>query len=354
MKTGRTLQELAIELHRQAKSKRDFVVHSKSFIVGALPGRISINRYDANGRFVEMQSFETTNLFHRQLGDALGIPSRYYDKMMDELPELLSENVYQWLQKGTKRYMLRTLDGQARALLSDRYRRIDHLQIAQAVLPVIGQMPDARVESCEVTPNKLYLKVVNPRLQAEVRKGDIVQAGIVISNSEVGLGSVAVMPLVYRLVCSNGMIVNALGQRKYPIGRENEESWELFSSATIRADDRAFMMKLRDVVRTAVDEARFAQVVDKLRESAGVKLYGDVPTVVELAAKEYGFSQTEQSGVLRHLIEGHDLTLYGLSNAVTRASQEVESYDRATAMETAGWQMITMAPQLWRALNGVR
>ncbi len=122
MKTGRTLQELAVELHRQAKSKRDFVVHSKSFIAGAMPERISINRYDSNGRFVEMESFGTTNLFHRQLGDALGIPSRYYDKMKDELPDLLAENVFQWLRNGNKRYMLRTLDGQARAFLSDRAR----------------------------------------------------------------------------------------------------------------------------------------------------------------------------------------------------------------------------------------
>lgn len=37
----------------------------------------------------------------------------------------------------------------------------------------------------------------------EVRKGDIVQAGVMISNSEVGLGAVSIQPLVYRLVCTN-------------------------------------------------------------------------------------------------------------------------------------------------------
>lgn len=36
----------------------------------------------------------------------------------------------------------------------------------------------------------MYIKVVNPRLQQEVVPGDIVQAGVIISNSEVGLGSV--------------------------------------------------------------------------------------------------------------------------------------------------------------------
>ena len=54
----------------------------------------------------------------------------------------------------------------------------------------------------------MYIKVVNKRLEAEVVPGDIVQSGVIISNSEVGLGSVNIQPLVYRLVCSNGMVVN--------------------------------------------------------------------------------------------------------------------------------------------------
>ena len=33
--------------------------------------------------------------------------------------------------------MVRTLDGKARAFLSDRYHRIDNEQIAEAVLPVL-------------------------------------------------------------------------------------------------------------------------------------------------------------------------------------------------------------------------
>ena len=75
------------------------------------------------------------------------------------------------------------------------------------------------VVSCEVTENRMFIKVVNHRLEAEVMPGDIVRAGVVISNSEVGLGAVSVRPLVYRLVCTNGMIVNDFGERKAHVGR---------------------------------------------------------------------------------------------------------------------------------------
>ena len=248
-------------------------------------------------------------------------------------------------------HLIRTLDGTARAFLSNRYRRLDNYEIAQAVLPVFSEMKDANVESCEITENRMYIKVVNRRLEAEVMPGDIVQAGVMVSNSEVGLGSVSVMPLVYRLVCSNGMIINDLGQRKLHVGRINEESWELFSDATIEADDNAFMLKLADITRTAVDEARFTQVVDKLRQATEAPLSAPVSQVVELTGRQYGFTQAEQDNIMFHLIAGGELSLYGLSSAVTKASQDVENYDRATALETCGWQIATMPRNTWLDLN---
>jgi hypothetical protein len=43
--------------------------------------------------------------------------------------------------------------------------------------------------------------------------------------------------------------------------------------------------------------------------------------------------------------------MYGLSNAITRASQDVESYDRATALEGIGWQVATMTKNQWEEIN---
>ena len=212
MKTGRTLQDLAIELDRQAAAKRDYIVNTSR--MGFTDEAEYFTLYPEDAGAI---NFGMSGLFERQLGAALGIPAKYYDKMRTEHPELLSFNVNAWFDKTPSKHTVRTMDGRARAFLSDRYRRIDNYDIAKAALPVIGEMQDARVESCEVTENRMYLKIVNPRLTAEVNKGDVVQAGIVISNSEVGLGSVSVMPLVFRLVCLNGMIVQDYGKRKYHI-----------------------------------------------------------------------------------------------------------------------------------------
>ena len=52
-----------------------------------------------------------------------------------------------------------------------------------------------------------------------------------------------------------------------------------------------------------------------------------IPDVVKLTGASFHIIEEECEGVLQHLIEGGSMTLYGLANAVTRFSQDVESYD---------------------------
>lgn len=348
MKQGRSLMELAQELQRQSSAKRDFIVPSQRM---ELTGQGDMVIYQGEKGNSEQEMFAPNQLFHRQLGTALKIPAQYYDKMREDAPGLLADNVNTWLDRRDSSQMVRTLDGTARAFLSSSYRRIDNVMVAESTLPIIAEIDGVNVESCEVTDERMYIKAVNPRLETEVVPGDIVQSGILISNSEVGQGSVSVMPLLFRLVCTNGMVVNDMGQRKYHIGRASTENWELFTSATLEADDKAFMMKLADIVRSVVDETRFHKIVEKLRESTGAKITGQVQKVVELTGKEFQFQQKEQDGILDHLIRGGDFSLYGLSNAVTRAAHDVESYDRSTQMEAAGWNIATMPPKQWHRIN---
>ena len=349
MKTGRTLRELAIELERQNTAKRDLVVDTS--ILTMQPDMMLTVDKSGSGH---NEILGIGDIAHRQIGTHTSVPAKYYEKMRTEAPGLLATNVNHWFGQNPTRRMVRTMDGRARAFLSDRYRRIDNQEIAEAVLPIIGEMDGAQIMSCELTESKMYLKVVNPRLETEIQKGDIVQSGIVISNSEVGHGAVAVFPLVYRLVCSNGMIAADAGQRKYHVGRtfEADDNYEVFKNDTMEADDKAFMLKLRDIVRAATDEARFQKIVGRMRDATEAKIIGDdIPKVVELASKEYGINQSESNGVLRHLIEGGDLSLFGISSAVTRHSQDVESYDRATDLEIIGWNLLGMTAAMWHRIN---
>ena len=354
MKQGRALPDVLMELQRQNAAKQDYIGPAQSFTLEADGSTFGIRHLNTG----EQEVFGTTDLFHRQVGAALNIPAKYYDLMRMQKPELLAENVNTWFGSRDQSYMIRSMDygsGRvARALLSDRYRRIDNLEVATAVLPLFAGKEEMEVVSCEVTESRLAIKIVNHRLEMAVVPGDYVQAGVVISNSEVGLGAVSVQPLVYRLVCTNGMVVNDFGERKAHVGRQAkalEDSFAVYSDATIEAEDRAFILKLKDTTMAAIDEARFAQIVGRLQDTTHARITGRVQDVIELTGKTYALNQLEQDNILNYLIQGGDLSLYGLSNAITRASQDVESYDRATALEGIGWQVATMPEAQWKEIN---
>ena len=355
MKSGLSIEEIGTEILRQSQAKADYAVDTRRLQMEAYDTDLVMRVMDDSAVDL-LEPLDISQIAHRQIGTHLNIPVKYYDKMRSENPGLLAHNVNDWFAKEPAQRMLRTLDGSARAFLSNRYRRIDHLEILQAILPIIGEMPEARFESCEITDSRLYIKAVNPRLQAEVARGDIVQAGIMISNSETGQGAVCIQPLVFRLVCLNGMIVNDAKTRRNHVGRANasDENFLLYTDKTLRADDRAFLLKVQDTVRVAVDEAKFNLVVDKMREASGAQMNtSDIPAVVKLASKDFGLSESEGDGVMNHLIAEHDYTLYGLANAVTRQSQDVESYDRATELEGIGYDILSMEHTRWQRINQV-
>lgn len=354
MKQGKSLPEVLTELQRQNAAKRDFISPAQAFTLH--PDGSTFEMLHQNTGEVEVLG--TTDLFHRQIGSALNIPAKYYDLMRKEKPDLLAENVNAWLGSRDQSYMVRSMDygsGRvARALLSDRYRRIDNLEVATAILPLFAGKEEMTVVSSEVNENKLYIKIVNRKLEMQVVPGDYVQAGVVISNSEVGLGAVSVQPLVYRLVCSNGLCVQDFGERKAHVGRAAktmDDSFNVYTDETLEAEDKAFMLKLRDTTLAALEEARFAQIVGRLQDTTNARITGRVQDVIELTGKAFDLSQNEQDDILNYLIQGGDLSLYGLSNAITRASQDVESYDRATALEGIGWQVATMPANQWKEIN---
>lgn len=341
MKQGRTLAELGKELERQRQVRKDIVVDTRH-LSATTNEKGTIISMNING---DKQQYGLTELAHQQIAARLQIPYRYYQKMQKEQPQLLDENINTWFNYAPERRMVRIMDDNIRAFLSDRYRRLDNLELCSAVLPIISDMNGVEINSCEVTPTHMYLKVINKKMKAEVALGDVVQAGFVISNSEVGLGSLRVEPLVYRLVCKNGMICKDYMQKKYHVGKQvtgGDESYELYSEETLAQDDKAFFMKVQDTVRCAVDEAKFMLTVNKMREAMEIPIENDPVQAVEVLADKFMLTQAERGDVLRQLFIGGDTSRYGLLNAVTAASRLAPDYERATELERIGGEILEL------------
>lgn len=354
MKTGKSIVELAREIERQAASARDFVVPTNQLTMVA-DDKVALEF--SMPKAEESLRFGINQTAHDQIAAKLDIPKKYYERMREQEPALLATNVNHWFRREPENRMVRTLDGNARAFLSNRFRLIDNIHVAKAALPILGQMNDIEIISSEVTEKRMYIQAVTKRVQAEVKKGDVVQMGIVIGNSEVGAGAIRVEPLIYRLVCLNGMI-RAHTIRRYHIGKRlgGDDVLELenfYRTETIEANTKAFLMTMQDTVRHAFDEAAFAKEVDLLRTAADRKIETlDLQSVVTEVTKQLVMPKDEGDAMLRFLIEGGDLSQWGLANAVTRtANESFVSYDRAVELERLGGEIIDLSPTEWNKIS---
>lgn len=372
----KTLIELATEVERQASNKKDFLAPSKSLSVHLNGGeRLYLG---------EAGDYGINEIAHTQLAEYTGIPKPFYDRLrnkelqvkigifqgseFDTVP-LYDSVVNTLLEQKDEKRLVRILDGNARAILSDKYNPdLDHYDLLKLILPILqsGQYGELQVQSSEVTERRLYLKVVSPRVEAVVlpenvkdahghlREPQVVQAGFIISNSEVGLGSLSVKQTVFKLVCTNTWVAeSAYRTRHVGASLTNGDDGEVYKDDTRKVDAHARLLKARDHISAALDETKFHARVEKMQGSTEAVIEGKIEKVVEVTSKKFGLNQGEQEGVLRSLIENapyNGLTLWGLSNAVTDVAKSAQ-YDRGVELEVLGGSLIDLPRSDWRELN---
>lgn len=356
MERGLSLAQLAQKLAEQEAQKHDFIASTSLAAMSTDANLIAVQEtIDGEGNRDYGKPFEVNDLAHDQIAARLQIPAKFYRRMRHDHPEVLAGTVNHLWAAEPADAMFRTMNGRVRAVLSDRYNRIENGEIARVVLPVLmDKGNELRPVACEVTERRLYMQFVSERVKGDVKVGDTVQAGVTISNSETGHGAVSVQAMAWRLWCKNGAIAPTGNFRVHHVGRRisaEEDLNSIFSDETRRADDTALMLKVRDTVLAALDEVHFAKQIEKLQALAtGAKL-ADPVAAVQVLSKKMDFSDTEGTDILRQLIEGADLTPYGVLNAVTFQAHAAPSFDRAIDFEAAGGKMIEFTKADWKEIT---
>jgi hypothetical protein len=361
MKQGKSLIELAQALEDIKTNAKDFLVPTARLKM------TEDNQIEfANGK---TSTLSPNAYSHGQIATYSGVPKAYYDKLMSENPKLLTKNVNHGFEKQASTIgkngkpetrLIRAYGDNVRALLSSSYRRLDSYDCCQAVLPVLH---DGKFEvvSSDITETRMYLKALTPKLTAEIKKGDMVQYGLVISNSDVGAGSLRVEPLIYRLICTNGMISNT-AIKKFHVGRNmaaGDDVLELLSDKTMALTDKAFWAQIQDIVLASMKPELFEFEVNRLREAADQRIKNaDIPEVVELTMKAVNVDgEGTKNNIIQYLANGADgagLTKWGLVNGITYAAQDEKiGYDKSIELERAASKILELNPNQWRRIAEV-
>src|SRR6185369_13257460 len=136
MLKGIDLNELARRITANKELKRDYIAPSNTI-------RMDVNDDGKTGLLVPGHgNFPILPIAHRQLSSFVKIPADYYDRMKASEPDLLANNVNRWFERfpADNKRMVRTLGGDARALLSNSYQRIEHDDIADVAFPILAEL----------------------------------------------------------------------------------------------------------------------------------------------------------------------------------------------------------------------
>jgi hypothetical protein len=323
------LQSLIEELERQKPLKWDNRLKSSEIEMGL----------DENLPFLHLQDKKAvliTKPCHEQIAEKLEIPLKYYRRMEEEAPELLAENVNVWLQRNGKDVFLRGLGEHARAFLSARYRVIDHLDVLYCSLNEL-QTHEAEIEECFLSETEMNVKVKSSKLRDFVRhKDDLIMAGVFLTNSETGHKALRVEPRLFRVKCSNGMIVEEMVTREIHIGNGDE------------AFDEIIYLSIRRSIRELF--SRFGEIVLHLRESTEIKVRNP-QRVINNVVEQYKLSEVQKANILMAFGAEPECDQLGVANAVTLAAQKEEAWERSVELEKIGGRLITLPLEEFKRLD---
>lgn len=318
------------------------------------------------------------------LAEKLNLPLLYVRKLHAQRPDLFDANVNGWLH-GTPLELPSTDDyknpfyaapdarsffvrgftgddgpGIARAVLSDTYGVMDHIDVLVAALDALrASGVEVQVGQCDLSDRRMYVKVHAPSIAAYAPSllagytspfsgntgadNPKIFAGFVLQNSETGDGAWTIVPRITVEICSNGMTISKDALRKVHLGSKMDHGVIRWSVDTQRKNLELVKAQTTDAVRTFLDVGYVTRKVAELTEAAATPIEGNPEPVVRNVTKGLLYSEGQADDVLGMFIRGGQMTAGGVMQAVTAAAQVQTNADTAAAMESDAFKALELA-----------
>lgn len=377
-------EELVGILAHNTTLRRDLVVPASK--LRGQQGGVTITEIemDETGVGETHTNYRLTRSAEEQLARDLGIPPKYARLMRDNGHlRLWDDNFTTWIGDAAdagKSWMLRTFkpegleeSGIVRAVLSDRYRIIDHYDVLGAAIEGIGDAGvEYEVDGCDLTDRTMRIRFHVPSIAVEAtellkgyrtpfegpdgnghgqgglrdRDGNlpIVTAGFELRNSETGHGGATLTPRLVVKICNNGMVIGERAIREVHVGARHDEGEIEWSEETLRAMLKVITQKARDAAATFCTREFVAEQVDRITQKATTDLPAAKSVeVVTNVSQALLLTENERNTVLDMFIRSGQTTVGGVMQAITAAAQTVTDPDRAAHMEHNGLRALDLA-----------
>ena len=311
---------------------RDQIVRARAAGFDVAPTGIRVRIAD--------DSYQPTDFALGQIAGRAGVPLPYLRELAapQSAPwqhQLASEILVQhYGNAGAVRVLARSVRGQLRGWVSDKYRRLDSRPLVDALASEARSVGAVPIDGV-ATETRVAIKVILPRILEPI-PGEFLVYGGEWSNSNFGNGTHSFRTFALRVACLNGMTRENLLKQVH-LGARLSDDVE-FSDRTHRLDTAASASALRDVVRGALSPAGRDRMVDAIRaahESAMSKQELSAATRTLPKPVQRSVVAAFESADVINLPEG--TTAWRASNAISWVARHTEDAELRLDLErTAG------------------
>ena len=313
MRQTATLETVIEQVHQQSANHYDDIVP------------VSDMRFDSLERMdIAGQSFEVLPSAGKLLANRLRCPYSYLTRCPEDLQ---AENLNYWIEQEQKRRqtLFCRFDGsRVRAVFTERYIATDNMEILSAMLNH-GFRPNQEVQY-NLDEAMLVVKVPEYERSFDVLARDLVVPGISLANSEVGALAFCIEVYLYRLVCSNGLIVKASA-----------------GASRFKHISRKALDQFPETLNQAVADSRHRQ--DQFRISTETPVEKPLATIA-MFNRQFQIGKQEGEAVENAWETEPGHTMFSVINAYTHAAQlPMLTTEQAYRLEKAGGSILAMVKQ---------
>lgn len=319
---------------------------------------ISENEMTMEGLDIRLGShgvYPTTPEFRKQMYQGLGSGLGTYGAYLEGTGEikLLNENVNRLKSKSEDSRIVRTLDGFARAEVSDKFLAIDNDVIFSRVYESFKDIEQKyRFMKSHVSANSASIKFLSVEKFATLGNRDLYH-GFMISNSEIGKGYCKFEVFLCDAFCTNGMIFSKreiaslkfkhLGAQILNTGRVN--------LALDNVKRTAICMELDKALNTASSVIPNHGLKEKLEYSYAKRIDGNLGLAIDETIKRYSIPASRET-IQLHMVAGEN-SVYGIQAGITKYAQSMENYEDRLKLEMIGGAILEDTPTLYPVLEAV-
>lgn len=340
------IQDALAHIEKQGQMLNDFLVPTNKLMFG--------NPYPGEG-LPRMGFAEQAVTLHdnaiSQLAGRFGINGRdlkneYHGSGWQR--QVFVDRLQAYADKSPKKnFLIRAVDDQARAVLSDKYKRMNTAAIFLAFLQAAVQAGAKLVDAANGDLRD-FLEVIHPEVvEIPTEKNGTIYTvfGAQIRNSDFGAAPLDLRIYQMNVVCLNGMTSTKMIHERHLGSKLESGNGVTFSQETVNAETKSRALQVRDIMKSVYSPEHLTAQRTRIEKAADIELdfQQEVKALPKAGMLEYEIESLEKAffeSDPENGLQGKN-TLWKFAQGITHVANTVENVERKRDLQDIASKMMS-------------